>query len=83
MYRVIYKDLNYVAINYRNSKVITTMVIELLDDRTYCAPSAITHLGLGQKVYNCSSYHFTTSQCILKCAALLTFSSTSNHLAEI
>ena len=65
-------------------KVITTMVIGLLDDndRTYCAQSAFTHLGLTRKMHDCSLYHFTTSQCLLK-RAPLTFSSTSNQLVEI
>ena len=31
------------------NKVITTMVIRPLDDRTYCVQSAFTHLGLWQK----------------------------------
>ena len=49
-------------------KVITTMVIRPHDDRTYCARSAFTHLGLWQKLYNCSLHHFTVSQfgCNLK-----------------
>ena len=64
------------------NKVITTMVIGQLDDLTYGAPSALTHLGLRRKLYDCSLHHFTTSKCILKCA-LLTFSSTSNRFAEI
>ena len=33
-------------------KVITTMVIGPLDDRTYCARSAFTHLVLWRKLYN-------------------------------
>ena len=63
-------------------KVITTMVIRPLNDRTHCARSAITQLGLWRKLYECLLDHFTTSQCILKCA-LLTFSSTSNRLDKI
>ena len=65
-----------------NNKVITTMVIGPLDDQTYCARSASTHLGLWQKLNDCSLHHFTTSQRIIKCA-LLTFSSTARRLAEI
>ena len=30
----------------RRNKVIATMVIMSLDDRTYCARSAFSHLGL-------------------------------------
>ena len=37
-----------------------------------CVEIPVTHLGLSRKLYDCSLYHFTTSQCILKCA-LLTF----------
>ena len=57
------------------------MVIGQLNDYTYCAWSAFTHLGLWWKLHNCSLHHFTTSQCILKCA-LLTFSSISSQLTE-
>ena len=63
-------------------KGIITTVIGPLDDRTYCGQSSFTHLELWRKLYNCSLHHFTTSQCILK-RALLTFSTTSNRLAEI
>ena len=58
-------------------KVITIMVIGPLDDCTYCARSAFTHLGLWQKMYECSLHPFTASQLVLKCA-LFTFSSISN-----
>ena len=60
----------------------TTVVTTMHDDCTYFARSAFAHLGLWQKLYDCSLHHFTTSQCILKCAPL-TLSSTSNWLAEI
>ena len=66
----------------RRHKVIARMVIGLLDDHTYCARCAFTHLGLWRNMYNCSLHHFTTIQCILKCD-LLTFSATSNRLAGI
>ena len=33
-------------------KVITTAVTRLLDDRIYCARSALTHLGLWRKLYD-------------------------------
>ena len=46
------------------------------------ARSAFTHLGLWRKFYDCSSHHFTASQCVLKCA-LLTFTSTSSRLVVI
>ena len=64
------------------NKVITTMMIGPLDDHTYCTRSAFTHLELWRMLYYCLLHHFTTCQCILKCA-LLTFSSTSSRLAEI
>ena len=64
------------------NKVITTMVIRPLDDRIYCVWSVFTHLWLWQNPYDCSLHHFTTNQWILKYASL-TFSSTSNRLAEI
>ena len=55
--------------------VATSKVIRALDDRTYCAQSAFTHLGALMKPWR----HFTVSHCVLKCA-LLTFSSISNRL---
>ena len=55
-------------------KVITTMLIRPLDDRTCCARSAFTHLGL--------LHHFTATQCVLKCA-LLMFSSISTCLVVV
>ena len=58
------------------NKVITTMVIRPLDDRTYCARSAFTHLGFWPKLYDCSRYHFTASEWFFKWP-LLTFSSIS------
>ena len=48
----------------------------------FCARSAFTHLGRLRKLCDCSGHHFTTSQCIIKCA-LLKFSSSSNRSAEI
>ena len=42
-------------------KVITTMVIRPLDDRTYCARSAFIRLGLSRKLCDCSQDHFTAS----------------------
>ena len=67
------------------NKVIITMMIGPLDDYTYCARSAFTHLGLWPKLYDYSMHHFTTSQFILKCAlfSLFTLSSTSNRLTKI
>ena len=62
----------------RPNKVVTAMVIGPLDDHTYYARSAFTHLELWRKRYD----HLTTSQCMLKCD-LLIFSSTSNRFAEI
>ena len=55
-------------------KVITTLVIShiVLD----------LHLGLWRKFCDCSLYHLTTSQRILKCVEL-TFSTTSNWMPEI
>ena len=50
------------SIRETNYKVITTVVIGLLDDHTYCALSAFTHLRIWQKRYDCSLHHFTTSQ---------------------
>ena len=41
-----------------------------LDDRTYCARSAFTHLGLWRKLYDCSLHHFTTNQFILKMCSI-------------
>ena len=58
------------------------MVIGPFDDRTYCARSAFTHLGLCRKLFDYSLHHSTTSQCIVN-VVLLKFSSTSNRLAEI
>ena len=49
------------------------MVIRPLDDRTYCALTAITHLGLWRRLYGCSLQHFTTNQRILKCALIHIF----------
>ena len=37
----------------KENKVITTKVIGLLDDRTYCARSVFTRLGLWRKLYDC------------------------------
>ena len=68
--------------SYVFNKVITTMVIGLLDDCTFYARSAFTHLGLLRKMYDCSLHQFTTNQCVLD-GTLLQFSSTSNRLAEI
>ena len=53
-----------------DDKVITTVVIGSLGDHTYCARSAFTRFELRQKLYD-------------KCALVLTFSTTSNRLAEI
>ena len=39
---------------HRN-KVITIMVIRPLDDRIYCARSAFTRFGLGEKVHSIAS----------------------------
>ena len=64
------------------NKVIAAMVIGPLNNRTYCAWSAFTLLGLWWKLYNCSLHHFKTCQCVLRCA-LLTVSSTSKKLAKI
>ena len=47
-----------------NSKVIATLVIRPLDDRTYCARVALTHLRLWQRLYQAyhsSRHHFTAS----------------------
>ena len=64
-------------------KIVTMILIRSFDNRTHYARSAFTHLGLRRKMYDFDCF---TSQpvnwCILKCA-LLTFSSTSNRLAEI
>ena len=49
---------------------------------THIVLDLFTHLGLWRKLNDYSLHHFTTGQCILK-YALLTFSSTSNRLAEI
>ena len=65
-----------------NNAVITTMVIGPLNGGTYCARSAFIHLGLWRKLLDCSLHYLTTSKRILKCA-LLTFSTTSNWMAEI
>ena len=54
-----------------------TMVIRSLDDRNYCARSALTRQGLWWKLYGCSWHHFTASQYVLKCV-LLTLPSTPN-----
>ena len=40
---------------------------DLLDNHTYFAQSAFTHLGLWRKLYDCSMHHFAASQCVLKC----------------
>ena len=61
-------------------KVITTMVIGPLDDRTYCARSAFTHLGIWQKLYDCSLHHFSTSQCIPKSVRLTFWQSPTGWL---
>ena len=42
----------------QRNKVITTMVIRPLNDRTNSAQSAFTHLGLWRKLYDCSWYHY-------------------------
>ena len=49
-----------IRVSHKNeNKVVTTMVIWPLDDRTYCVRSAFSHLGL------CSPHHFQTSRCLL------------------
>ena len=52
---------------------IITMVIRPLDDRTYCARSAVTHLGLWRKPYVCSWHHITVSQCVRRQGSLSSF----------
>ena len=43
------------------------MVIRLLDDCTYYARCALSHLRLWQKLQDCSWHHFTTSWCSNMC----------------
>ena len=63
------------------NKVITTMVNGAAR-RTHIMCSICVHsIGASAKAVR-SLHHFTTSQCVLKCA-LLTLSSTSNWLAKI
>ena len=45
------------------NKVIITMPIRPLDDRAYCVRSAFTHLGLGQKLNDCSRHKFRAIKC--------------------
>ena len=64
-------------------RVITTMVIRLLDDHTYCARSAFSSFawGFGSAVPFFGHY-FTANQCVLTCV-LWTFSVISNRLAAV
>ena len=64
------------------NKVITTMVNRPLDDCTYCARSRIIHLGLWQKLYDCSWHHFRARKSVFK-RDLLILLSISNHLSVI
>ena len=58
------------------------MMVGPLDDHTYFARYAFTHLGFWWKMYDCSLHHFATSYCNLK-YALLRFPWKSKRLAEI
>ena len=49
------------------NKVITTMVIRPLNDRTSCVRFALTHLGLWRKLYDCSMHHFRTRKFYQTC----------------
>ena len=62
-------------------KIITTMLIQPLDDHKIVFYLRFTHLELRQKLYGCSLNHFTASQWFVKCT-LLTFWSTSNLLGR-
>ena len=54
------------------NKVITTIVIRLLDDHTYCIRSTFIHLGLWQKLYDCSRHKVRARKCLIKRVLLTT-----------
>ena len=58
------------------------MVIRPLDGRTYCVRSALAHVGLSRKLYDCSRHKLRARKCLIR-RALLTFSSISNLLPAI
>ena len=62
------------------SKVITTMVIRPLDDRTHSVRYALIYLGLWRKLYDCSMHKFRDITCRVK-RVLLSVSSVANRLA--
>ena len=74
--------MNTVFGNDAGNKVITTMMIRALNDRTYCVRYTFTHLGFWRKLQAYERQKFLPRKCLLK-RALLTFSSISNHLAAI
>ena len=67
---------------HKLNKVITTKVTRLLNDHTYCARSAFTHLGVLAKAVRLFMPSLYNQPIRPKCA-LLTFSTTYNQLTEI
>ena len=55
------------------NKFVATMAIRPLNDHTYCARAAFTHLGLWRKLYDYSLHHLTVSRYLNMCSFLRHF----------